>query len=436
MNKENIYYVCSECGGDFLKWSGKCPVCGAWNTMKEFKDSKAKHRPSNVNSEIQDVHDLNQIKIENFGRQSTKIEEFDRVMGGGIIPGSVILLGGDPGIGKSTLILQISEKIKDVLYISGEESKEQIKYRAKRIGIESEKIRVLSETNIENIISHVTKLGQGDLKLIVIDSIQTIYDPSYPSTPGSIIQVKECALKLQQLAKSMHISIILIGHVTKEGSVAGPRTLEHLVDVVLYLEGDGYHETRILRGIKNRFGATNEIGVFEMWEKGFREVKNPSKIFLEERLKNVPGSVVTAAMEGSRALLVEIQALTSLTVFGYPRRTSSGFDLNRLQLLIAVLQKRANINLNNQDVYLNVIGGFKLREPAVDLAVCLAMVSAYKNLQIGTNVCAFGEVGLSGEIRNVNYFEKRTNEAKRLGFTEIIKAKTLNEAIKKVITNG
>lgn len=444
MAKSETIFVCSECGNESSQWSGKCFSCGAWNTLKEFKSSKTKAKSGiQIDKAPAEIVALDKIELKDFSRIKTGIEEVDRVLGEGIVPGSVILLGGDPGIGKSTLLLQLANNIKNTLYISGEESAQQIKLRTERLGIKSANFQIYTETNVSTIITQISRrleasgpeanLKAQNLKLVIIDSIQTMFVDDFPSTPGSLVQVRESALRFQQLAKAIHVPIVLVGHVTKGGEVAGPKTLEHLVDVVLYLEGERYHANRILRGVKNRFGATDEIGVFEMGEKGLMEIKNPSKLFLEERAKGVSGSIVTATMEGTRPFLVEIQALTSPTSFGYPRRTSSGFDLNRLQLLVAVLQKRAGINLSSQDIYLNIVGGFKLKEPAVDLAVCLAIISAYKNKAIGEKVCAFGEVGLSGEIRNVSHKEKRAMEARRLGFNDIISARTINEAIKKTI---
>lgn len=459
-----IIYVCRECGEEYGKWAGKCLNCGAWNTLKEMRIKKQEVRSkNNTNNKTAEIINLDKVECKDFKRISTGIGEFDRVLGGsstssgqgGIVPGSVILLGGDPGIGKSTLVLQLAGNLSSnivraqsrtddkllhrtsfesknnngVLYISGEESAQQIKIRADRLNIKTDQLQLLAETDIDKIIQ---KLTAKSYKLVIIDSIQTMYDSNYPSTPGSIVQVRECALKLQQVAKSEHISIILVGHVTKEGNMAGPRTLEHLVDVVLYLEGERYHNTRILRGVKNRFGAVDEIGVFEMTQKGLEELTNPSKLFLAERSENVPGSVVTSTMEGTRPFLVEIQALTSTTNFGYPKRTASGFDLNRLNLLVAVLQKRAGLKLGNQDIYVNVVGGFKIKDPGVDLAVCTAIASAYLNKSINSKTCLFGEVGLSGEIRTVNFAKKREEEAKRLGFSKIPKVRYINEIIKEL----
>lgn len=425
MAKSEIIFVCSNCGEEYLKWQGKCDNCGQWNTLKEFKISNSNSFSSKTTSSA--PIDLSKVQIKNFQRIITKISEFDRVLGGGIVPGSIILLGGDPGIGKSTLVLEMANKLTDVLYVSGEESVQQLKMRFDRLKLKSNKIKILAEINL-NAIREVIEKEKP--QVVIIDSIQTIYNQDFPSTPGSIVQVRECALRLQQLAKNNQTAVLLIGHVTKEGTVAGPRTLEHLVDVVLYLEGERFHNNRILRAAKNRFGATDEIGIFEMTERGLVEVKNPSKLFLEERLKNVPGTIVTATVEGTRSFLVEVQALTSTTIFGYPQRRASGFDLNRLQLLIAVLQKRAGLNLANQDVFINIVGGVTIKEPAVDLAIALAIAGSYRNKPLDSKLCAFGELGLTGEIRKVSQESKRMLESKRLGFSEFIKAKTIGELVK------
>ena len=431
-NNNQTIFVCSSCGEEYLKWQGKCENCGEWNTLKEFKSPKTKFQTFGAVPSA--ALAIEEIKISNFKRISTTLGEFDRVLGGeeknkGIVPGSVILLSGDPGIGKSTLLLEVAARLDDVLYISGEESAEQIKLRFDRLGLKSKRMKLFSEIDLGAISETI---NNEKPKIVIVDSIQTIYSNEFPSTPGSLVQVRECALRLQQLAKTTHTPVILVGHVTKEGTVAGPRTLEHLVDVVLYLEGERFHNNRILRGEKNRFGATEEIGIFEMTENGLKEVLNPSKLFLEERSQNIPGNVVTATIEGTRALLVEVQALTAPTTFGYPQRKASGFDLNRLQLLLAVLQKRAGINLSNQDVFINVVGGIKVKEPAVDLAVALAVASAFADKPISKNVCAFGEVGLSGEIRKVSLESRRMAEAKRLGFTKFINHKSLADVIKNV----
>lgn len=432
MATSDMIFVCNNCGEEYLRWQGKCDNCNEWNTLKEFRNKKLEIRNKHQNSNSEhfkkaEIVELAKVKITHFQRLSTKISEFDRVLGDGIVPGSIILVGGDPGIGKSTLLLQVANNISDVLYISGEESGEQIKLRFDRLGLKSNNLKFLAETDLDLIIE---KAIETKPSLLVVDSIQTMYSNNFPSTPGSIVQVRECAMRLQNFAKTSGTSVILIGHVTKEGTVAGPRILEHLVDVVLYLEGENFQNTRILRGVKNRFGATDEIGIFDMTEQGLVGINNPSKLFLGERLKNVPGSVVTAMVEGTRALLIEVQALTTTTTFGFPQRRATGFDLNRLQLIIAVLQKRAGLNLANQDVFVNIAGGIKIKETAGDLAVALAIASAYKNVAIDAKLCAFGEIGLSGEIRNVHFEKKRINEAERLNFTKFIKNKNLTNAIK------
>lgn len=427
--KDSVVYVCEQCGDESSKWSGKCLNCGSWNTLVEMRGMSKKG--SKVSrGELGKPLKIKDIEVKNYNRIRVGIGEFDRVVGGGIVPGSVLLLAGDPGIGKSTLLLMVADRANKVLYVSGEESVQQIKMRADRLGVKNSELSILAETNV-NYIDEVIKRDKPEL--VIIDSIQTMYDEQFPSTPGSIVQVRECALKLQRLAKSIHIPIIMVGHATKDGSVAGPRTLEHLVDAVFYLEGDRFRGTRILRGIKNRFGATDEIGIFAMAGNGLKEILNPSELFLEERVK-APGSVVTATIEGSRPFLVEIQALTTTTVFGYPRRTASGYDANRLQLLLAVLTNKAKLPLQNQDVYVNVVGGFQLKEPGVDLAVALAVVSSFKNKAIGGDVCVFGELGLSGEIRNVPQAEKRYKEAERLGFKRRPEAKSIESLLDKIFS--
>lgn len=426
MKNDNIIYVCSNCGEEYAKWQGRCDNCGDWNTLKEFKTPRLRQGYDGQRKPAE-VIELAQVKTANFERLKTKIREFDRVLGGGIVPGSIMILGGDPGIGKSTLLLQLGANLDQVLYVSGEESAQQIKMRFDRLGLKTKSIKILSEIDLQTIISSIEKEKP---KVAVIDSIQTVYSGDFPSTPGSIVQVRECALRLQQLAKSTLTSIILVGHVTKEGTVAGPRTLEHLVDVVLYLEGEEFHGHRILRAVKNRFGATSEIGIFEMQEKGMVEVANPSKLFLAERAKNIPGNVVTATVTGSRSVLLEVQALTTSTVFGYPQRRAVGFDQNRLQILIAVLQKRAGLNFSSQDAFVNIVGGIKISEPAVDLAVALALAGSFKGKALEARFCVFGEIGLSGEIRQVPFAKKRQEEAKRLGFSKFILAKTISEALR------
>jgi DNA repair protein RadA/Sms len=347
------------------------------------------------------------------------------VLGGGIVPGSIVLLGGEPGIGKSTLILQVCDSVSNSLYVSAEESLPQIKIRADRLKISSD-ISLISGGDLEAIEREVLKKQPN---LLIIDSIQTVFLNSIPTTTGSIVQVRECGIFLQRLSKSSNIPIILIGHVTKDGNIAGPRILEHLVDVVLYLEGEKFHDARILRGIKNRFGATNEVGIFKICERGLDEINNPSELFLSEK-QNASGSVVTATLEGTRPLLVEVQSLVAPTHFGYPKRTSSGFDLNRLDLLAAVISKKTPINLNNSDVFINVVGGMKLREPAVDLAVCASMISSYKNKALPNDLCLFGEVGLSGEIRKVVRENDREKECKALGYKVLKNINNINDLIK------
>lgn len=358
------------------------------------------------------VTEISQVASLSAERGKTSLPEFDQVLGGGIVPGSLILLGGDPGIGKSTLVLQIAAGIPGTLYISGEESERQIQLRAQRLGVTAG-LSLASETNIEDILTTLKSLKP---RLAVIDSIQTMYSPEIAGAPGNISQISACTSKLMSVCKENHIAVVIIGHVTKEGAIAGPRVLEHLVDVVLYLEGDRFGSFRILRGIKNRFGSTNETGIFEMKEEGMIPVKNPSEVLISERAENSPGSIIFPAMEGTRPLLTEIQALTANTNFGYPKRTSSGFDLNRLQLLAAVLQKRGGLNLSTQDIYLNIAGGIAIREPAADLAVSLAIASAFKGKPAAKDLIVFGEVGLAGEIRTVNNIEKRLFEAAKLGF--------------------
>ena len=416
MASNKTIYVCSQCGAKYLKWQGRCSQCGAWGSIQK-KEIRISKRKKEFTAPAGEVVSLNKIKNKSSQRLETKIKEFDRVVGKGIALGSVILLGGEPGIGKSTLILQIAEKIASsqgkVLYISGEESAEQVADRLKRLKLKSKNIEFSGETEIETILSTIKK---EQPKLVIIDSIQTIYFEDLPSEPGTTNQIKVCTNKLIELAKKENIAIIIIGHITKSGKVAGPKTLEHLVDVVLYLEGDKYHNFRILRSTKNRFGPTNEVGVFDMQANGLVEVKNPSEIFLAERKEKIPGSVVTAVLEGSRVFLIEIQSLLSWTNFGYPQRRSSGINLNRLQVLLAVLTKHAGLKLSRRDVHLNVVGGLYIKEPASDLAVCLAVASAYFNKPVEREMVVIGEVGLTGEIRPVSQIEKRIREAEKFGF--------------------
>jgi len=400
---------------------------------------KTKDKGQRVRSEIK-PEKLKHIKISKEQRICTGMSEFDRVLGGGIVMGSLILLGGEPGIGKSTLLLQIADFLarganNKVLYISGEESAQQLKMRAERLNINSENIYILPETNIDSIIQFTSSSSRPFAPLlIIIDSIQTMYDENYPSAPSSLVQVRECALKLKDLAKTSNIPIFLIGHVTKEGAVAGPKTLEHLVDVVLYLEGERFQNLRILHGVKNRFGAIEEVGVFQMQDKGLSEVKTPSRAFLEERIE-APGSAVTSILSGTRVFLIEIQTLLSKTPYGYPKRVVSGFDLKRLDLLLAVLQKRVGLPLAMYDVYVNIVGGMKVEDRAADLALCVSIVSIFKNKKINPKTVLIGEVGLSGELRTVGQLNKRIKEARVLGFENVISpvSKTLDKALKLAI---
>lgn len=427
-NKSAKIYLCNNCGNEFSTWSGRCSVCGEWNTLVEVKGVDVRIASSQKSGPVE-MKNISEIELNDKYRMSTKIGEFDRVLGGGVVLGSIILLGGEPGIGKSTLLLQVANSIKNCLYISAEESFSQIKIRADRLGIKGGNIDMISDGNLESVQKQILTKRPD---LIIVDSIQTVYLESIPSTPGSIVQVRECGIFLQKLAKQSEIPIIIVGHVTKEGSLAGPRLLEHLVDVVLYLEGERFHDARILRGVKNRFGATNEIGIFSIQEKGLAQVDNPSALFLSEK-QNEPGCVITAALEGTRPLLIEVQALVISTRFGYPKRTASGFDLNRLNLLAAVITKKTSANLGNYDIYLNVVGGMRLRDPAADLAVVMAIISSYKNKVISDKYCLFGEVGLSGEVRKVVRELERTKEAKRLGYQVLEKTKNIAEAINQLV---
>lgn len=435
MAKVLTEFVCQSCGAKYNRWQGRCNACGEWNTLVEEINEQQNSSEKRAYSKPGKLEKLVDVKSSEIPRIKTALGEFDRVLGGGIVPGSLVLLGGDPGIGKSTLILQIAEKIAcnkaKVLYASGEESSEQIKIRAERLGVVSENLMVLPETNIEAIITSAQGVKPA---LLIIDSIQTMFSNALSGAAGSVGQVTLATSKLMDFGKKNRVAIFIVGHVTKEGSIAGPKILEHLVDTVLYLEGDKLADLRILKGIKNRFGSTNETGVFEMGEKGLSEVENPSANLLSEKA-NAQGSVVFPAMEGTRPILVEIQALTNLTNFGYPKRTASGFDLNRLNLLVAVLSKRAGINLSNQDVYVNVVGGLKISEPALDLAVCMAIASSYKNKALSKETCAFGEVGLSGEIRAVQNAKERIKEAEKLGYKKCITPKIKELKSMKTVSN-
>ena len=417
--KVSTVFVCNECGYESSKWLGKCPSCNAWNTFVEEKaiqatGSKDRKKPQG------EVVKLNTVKQKETSRVKTGVEELDRVLGGGFVNGSLTLLGGEPGIGKSTLILQICNSLSlngKVLYVSGEESAEQIKLRADRLGIDNDNILFLSETDIDNV--EIT-LDKEEPSFVIIDSIQTMYSEEITSAPGSVSQVREITARIMKMCKQKQITTVIIGHVTKDGNIAGPRVLEHMVDTVLYLEGERYFTYRILRTVKNRFGSTNEIGMFEMEEKGLMEIKNPSSILISERDGNPAGSIIAVSLEGTRPLLIELQALTTFSVFGIPRRNAIGIDYNRLTLLMAVLEKKANLQLGNQDVYLNIVGGIRVNEPALDLPAVLAVASSLKNISIKEDIVAIGEVGLTGEVRSVNMIDKRIKEAEKLGYKTCI----------------
>lgn len=416
MSKKRIKYICTECGYESLKWLGKCPTCNSWNTFtEEFVEEKRSLKIAYKEPEITKL--TGEFKNEEY-RLKTNIDEFDRVLGGGITNGSVILIGGDPGIGKSTLVMQAASKIEnEVLYVTGEESVRQINMRATRLNVKSERISILAETDLDIIINTIEKLNPS---VVIIDSIQTVAKQDLDNAPGTITQIRECASSLMQLAKSKNFSVILIGHVTKEGFIAGPKILEHMVDTVLQFEGEKNHSYRILRSQKNRFGSTNEIGIFEMHDTGLNEVKNPSEIFLAEHTGNVTGSVITASIEGTRPVLMEVQALVTPSNYGNPQRVATGFDYRRLSILLAVIEKRAGLKISASNVFLNMAGGLRIDEPAVDLAICCAIASSFKDISINNKTVVIGEVGLGGEVRGVSNIEKRIVEAEKLGFEKIL----------------
>ena len=431
-------FVCQQCGYETPEWYGKCPSCSEWNSLVETVKATGKEKTSSrgLHQSGEKPHLLSEVTHIESARIKTGFGEFDRVLGGGIVPGSVTLLSGDPGIGKSTLLLHVIGAVGG-LYVSGEESAEQIKLRAHRLGIKGDAIMILSETHVESITAAMQEIQKQNTKnipmLVVIDSIQTLQSDELEGMPGSVGQVRSCAERITTVAKGFGISVIIIGHVTKDGAIAGPKTLEHMVDTVLYLEGERFQNARLLRTLKNRFGAIEEVGIFEMNEKGLKEIDNPSALFLEDRVIGVPGSVITVLLEGTRPILVEIQALVVSTQLAFPRRVASGFDGNRLQLIVAILQKRLNIPLGTFDIFINVSGGLKVQEPAADLAVSLAILSSFKNIPIDAKSAVFGEVGLLGEVRRVGSEERRIKEAKRLGFTHIISpasAKSLKDVAK------
>ncbi|MBS7344814.1 MAG: DNA repair protein RadA [Caryophanon sp.] len=423
MAKKKSKFMCSDCGYESAKWMGRCPGCGAWNTMNEEVEVVAKgprgafqHSSSVSNKAVPII----KVETQDEPRIETELGELNRVLGGGIVPGSLVLIGGDPGIGKSTLLLQVSALMSNkghrVLYISGEESIRQTKLRAERLGVTSEELYIYSETNLEYL--HQT-IEQVQPKFVIVDSIQTVHHPEVTSAPGSVSQVRECTAELMRIAKTKNIAIFLVGHVTKEGQIAGPRILEHMVDTVLYFEGERHHNHRILRSQKNRFGSTNEIAIFEMLQNGLKEVLNPSELFLQERSQGAPGSVIVASMEGTRPILVEIQSLITPTSFNYPKRMATGVDQNRVQLLMAVLEKRMGMMLQSQDAYIKVAGGVKLDEPAIDLALLTSIVSSFKDEATKPTDCFIGEVGLTGEVRRVTRIEQRVQEAAKLGFQRV-----------------
>ena len=421
MRKARTKFVCQQCGYEAPRWSGRCPQCSEWNALVETVEERP--GPGVVaRSTAQTVPQaITAISTDGFARIPVPVDEFNRALGGGIVPGSVVLIGGDPGIGKSTLLLQISGLLaangKPTLYVSGEESMQQIKLRARRLNISEEQLYILSETSLNHILDQIERL---EPQLAVVDSIQAVYLAELESSAGSIGQVRECGAALLRMAKSLSIPVFIVGHVTKQGAIAGPRVLEHMVDTVLYLEGERFHSYRVLRSVKNRFGSTNEVGIFEMQEQGLVEVANPSQAFLSERLPSAAGSAVAVTMEGTRPLLVEIQALTTTTSFGLPRRTANGIDFNRLLLLVAVLSKRVGLKLGTQDVFVNVVSGLRINEPAADLGVAAAIASSFRGVPIPDDCVMLGEVGLSGELRSVGQAEKRLKEAAKLGFSRCI----------------
>lgn len=425
MAQSSVVFFCKECGYESAKWLGKCPGCNSWNSFVEEKINK-KASKANTSRSFSDtfnnkaqVKKLNDIQISNTSRINTGYEELNRVLGSGLVEGSMTLIGGEPGIGKSTLIIQVCNNLSktgEVLYVSGEESDVQIKIRADRLNIKSDNILFLSETNISEIENKIDNIKP---KFCIIDSIQTMFDEDISSVPGSVSQVKEVTARLMYLAKRCGITVILIGHVTKDGVIAGPRILEHMVDTVLYIEGERFFTHRIIRGVKNRFGSTNEIGIFDMQDVGMVEVKNIAEIFLSDASNNLPGTAIVATVEGTSTILIEVQALTSHSYYNMPRRVANGIDLNRLNMIIAVLEKRCKISLGTQDIYLNVIGGMKIDEPAVDLSVAMAIISSFKNKKIDSKTVFIGEIGLTGEIRSINNFEKRIREMAKMGYSKI-----------------
>ncbi|HEM5691211.1 DNA repair protein RadA [Streptococcus suis] len=429
--KKKTTFVCQSCEYHSPKYLGRCPNCGSWSSfVEEVEVAEVKNERVSLTGEKTRPMKLNEVSSIQVARTKTNMEEFNRVLGGGVVPGSLVLIGGDPGIGKSTLLLQVSTQLSTigtVLYVSGEESAQQIKLRAERLGDIDSEFYLYAETNMQSIRTEIEKIKPD---FLIIDSIQTIMSPDISSVQGSVSQVREVTNELMQIAKTNNIATFIVGHMTKEGTLAGPRTLEHMVDTVLYFEGERQHTFRILRAVKNRFGSTNEIGIFEMQSQGLVEVLNPSEVFLEERLDGATGSAIVVTMEGTRPILAEVQALVTPTMFGNAKRTTTGLDFNRASLIMAVLEKRAGLLLQNQDAYLKSAGGVKLDEPAIDLAVAVALTSSYKDKPTNPQECFMGEIGLTGEIRRVNRIEQRINEAAKLGFTKVYAPKNSLTGIK------
>ena len=437
----NTVFFCKECGYESAKWLGKCPGCNSWNSFVEEKINKSKATKSQTKgfsstfSNKSEVKKLKDIVVNESIRLDTGYAELNRVFGGGIVEGSLTLIGGEPGIGKSTLIMQVCHKLSThgkVLYVSGEESETQVKLRADRLKVDSDNILFLSETSISEIEN---KIESVEPKFCIIDSIQTMYDEDISSVPGSVSQVKEVTARMMYLAKQKNITVIVIGHVTKDGVIAGPRILEHMVDTVLYIEGERFFTHRVIRSVKNRFGSTNEIGIFDMQDIGMVEVTNISELFLSDNKSNLPGTATVATVEGTSTILLEIQALTAHSYYNNPRRVANGIDLNRLNMILAVLEKRCNIGLGSQDIYVNVIGGIRVDEPAVDLAVAMAIVSNYKNKVIDNKTVFIGELGLTGEIRSINNFEKRVKEIEKMGYKKIYASKRQIDNLKTTMKN-
>lgn len=434
--KSKTVFVCSSCGYETPKWLGKCPECGEWATLQEEVRVTQNHAPDTktMRSSAVRTYTLQEIEPDNEIRYLTGMSELDRVLGGGIVKGSLVLLSGDPGIGKSTILLQICQQLGkklDIMYVSGEESYNQIKLRADRLGVTTQNLHILCETDVQQVCEHIRSAKPN---IVIVDSVQTMNYTELSSSPGSVTQVRECANLLMRIAKSMSVPVIMVGHVNKDGNIAGPKVLEHVVDAVLYFEGERNLSFRILRAVKNRYGSTNEIGVFEMTDRGLDEVENPSEMLISGRPKNTPGTCVACVMEGTRPILAEIQGLVTPTSYGNPRRMTNGFDYNRMAMLIAVLEKRGGYCLSNFDAYINIVGGMKIDEPALDLTIAMALVSSLKDYAIRDDVLAFGEIGLAGEVRAISHCEQRVKEAARLGFNKCIIPKHNQKSVPKKLS--